>query len=135
MQRLALAVRRVGTVRSVLAALWHETPQWRHVTALDVGNELAIVRGLAAAHGEALARESTRLARLPQISDTGSANDPWMTLAAPRYQTLTNRPELPTPVVQFSPAVIPAGVGASAVTVAVKPVSENTTSTVCTQPP
>ena len=61
---------------AVLAALWHETPNGRYVTALDVGNELAIVRGLAAAHGAAVERESARLARLLQISDTGAANDP-----------------------------------------------------------
>ena len=60
----------------VLAALWHETPAGRHATALDVGNELAVHRGLAAANGQALAQESARLARLVAISDTGAANDP-----------------------------------------------------------
>lgn len=60
----------------VLAALWHETPAGRYATALDVGNELAIHRGLARAHGEALALESARLARLVAIADTGAANDP-----------------------------------------------------------
>lgn len=61
---------------AALAALWHETPRGRYVTALDVGNELAIVRGLASAHGDALARESARLARVLRISDTGAANGP-----------------------------------------------------------
>lgn len=60
----------------VLAALWHETPAGRHATALDVGNELAIHRGMAVAQGQALAVESARLARLVAISDTGAANDP-----------------------------------------------------------
>ncbi|MFZ3220913.1 MAG: hypothetical protein WA174_12815 [Rhodoferax sp.] len=61
---------------AVLAALWHETPAGRYATACDVGNELALVRGLAAAHGDALAQESARLARLLAICDTGAANDP-----------------------------------------------------------
>lgn len=60
----------------VLAALWHETPAGRHATALDVGNELAIHRGMAVAQGQALAVESARLARLVAIADTGAANDP-----------------------------------------------------------
>ena len=60
----------------VLAALWHETPAGRHQTALDVGNELQVHRGLAAANGQALAKETQRLARLVAISDTGAANDP-----------------------------------------------------------
>jgi hypothetical protein len=62
---------------AALAALWHETPTGRHVTALDVGNELVIHRGLAQANGDALARESARLARLVAISDTGAGNDPF----------------------------------------------------------
>ena len=62
---------------SVLAALWHETPAGRHATALDVGNELVIVAGLARSAGDALALESARLARLLAISDTGAANDPF----------------------------------------------------------
>jgi hypothetical protein len=64
---------------AVLAALWHETPTGRHQTALDVGNELVIHRGLAAANGDALARESARLARLVAICDTGAMNDPLYT--------------------------------------------------------
>ena len=60
----------------VLAALWHETPAGRHATALDVGNELQIHRGIAQASSQALASESERLARLVAISDTGAANDP-----------------------------------------------------------
>lgn len=63
----------------VLAALWHETPAGRYATALDVGNELAIHRGMAAANGQALAAESARLARLVAIADTGAANDPLAT--------------------------------------------------------
>ena len=63
----------------VLAALWHETPTGRHHTALDVGNELQIHRGLAQAHGQALAAETGRLARLVAIADTGAANDPLAT--------------------------------------------------------
>lgn len=63
----------------VLAALWHETPAGRYATALDVGNELAIHRGMAAANGQALAVESARLARLVAIADTGAANDPLAT--------------------------------------------------------
>lgn len=39
---------------AVLAALWHETPTGRHVTAVDVGNELAIHVGLARANAQAL---------------------------------------------------------------------------------
>jgi len=61
---------------AVLAALWHETPTGRHTVHFDVGNEVAIYRGLAAARGDALAAESARLARLVAISDTGAANDP-----------------------------------------------------------
>lgn len=61
---------------AALAALWHETPNGRYATAIDVGNELAIVRGLAAAHGAQAERETARLARLIQIADCGSANDP-----------------------------------------------------------
>lgn len=63
----------------VLACLWHETPRGREVGALDVGNELVIQRGLSQATGAALALESARLARLVAISDTGAANDPFLT--------------------------------------------------------
>jgi hypothetical protein len=62
---------------AALAALWHETPTGRHASAVDVGNELVVVRGLAHANGDALARESQRLARLVAISDTGAGNDPF----------------------------------------------------------
>jgi hypothetical protein len=62
---------------AVLAALWHETPTGRHTVHFDVGNEVAVYRGLAAARGDALAAESARLARLVAISDTGAANDPF----------------------------------------------------------
>ncbi len=61
---------------ALLAALWHETPRGRETAHLDVGNALVIERGLSAANGAALARETARLARLVAISDTGAANDP-----------------------------------------------------------
>ena len=60
----------------VLAALWHETPQGRHVTALDVGNEAVIYRGLSRAHEKAHADAVATLGRLLQIGDFGGANDP-----------------------------------------------------------
>lgn len=68
---------------AVLAALWHETPRGRECAALDVGNEVVIQRGLAAAQGAALATESARLARLLAISDTGAANDPFLSGPVP----------------------------------------------------
>lgn len=93
---------------AVLAALWHETPAGRHQTALDVGNELAIYAGLARSNGDALTKETGRLARLVAISDTGAANDPLVTgpwavrpdtAAAPSAlrapSTPQHRPELP----------------------------------------
>lgn len=61
---------------AVLAALWHETPQGREASALDVGNALVIERGLARAHGDALKKETQRLGRVLRISDTGAANGP-----------------------------------------------------------
>jgi hypothetical protein len=61
---------------SVLAALWHETPAGRHVTALDVGNELVINRGLAQAHEKAHAAAVATVGRLLAIGDFGGANDP-----------------------------------------------------------
>ena len=61
---------------AVLAALWHETPRGREASALDVGNEVVIQRGLAAAIGDAHAKQSARLARVLRIADTGAANDP-----------------------------------------------------------
>jgi hypothetical protein len=60
----------------VLAALWHETPTGRHTTALDVGNEVAIYRGLAGAHEKAHSQAVDTLARLLAIGDFGAANDP-----------------------------------------------------------
>jgi len=60
----------------VLAALWHETPTGRHVSALDVGNELVIHRGLAQAHEKAHAQAVATLSRLLAIGDFGAANDP-----------------------------------------------------------
>lgn len=63
---------------AVLAALWHETPRGREVTACDVGNELVIQRVLARSGAAALDVETKRLTRVLQISDTGAANDPLM---------------------------------------------------------
>lgn len=62
--------------RAVLFALWHETPHGREVSALDVGNELAITRRVARGAQEAQAVQVQQLARLLAISDTGAANDP-----------------------------------------------------------
>lgn len=61
---------------AVLSALWHETPEGRETVACDVGNELAIVRGLAAGRGQSLAMEAARLAYLVRLGDFGAANDP-----------------------------------------------------------
>jgi hypothetical protein len=61
---------------AVLAALWHETPHGRHVTALDVGNELVIVRGLAKSFESQATRQAAQLAKVLAISDTGAANSP-----------------------------------------------------------
>lgn len=61
---------------AVLAALWHETPAGRHVTALDVGNEAVIYRGLSKAHEKAHADALATLARVLRIGDFGAANDP-----------------------------------------------------------
>lgn len=63
----------------VLAALWHETPTGRHVSALDVGNELVIHRGLARAHEKAHVDAVAMLARVLSIGDFGAANDPVLT--------------------------------------------------------
>ena len=68
--------------RAVLFALWHETPAGREVSALDVGNELAITRRVARGAQEAQAVQVQQLARVLAISDTGAANDalvsgPW----------------------------------------------------------
>lgn len=62
--------------RSALLALWHLTPNGLQTVAVDVGNALAIERGLTNAHKSAHERETGRLARLVAIADTGAANDP-----------------------------------------------------------
>lgn len=61
---------------AVLAALWLESPQGREVAALDVGNELVIVRGSARIAKDAQAVQAAQLARVLAISETGAANDP-----------------------------------------------------------
>jgi hypothetical protein len=63
---------------AVLAALWLESPRGREVAALDVGNELVIVRGSARIAKDAQAVQSAQLARVLAISETGAANDPVM---------------------------------------------------------
>lgn len=63
---------------AVLAALWHETPVGRHTTALDVGNEATLYRGLSQSTAQALKAETARVGRLLAISDTGAANEPFM---------------------------------------------------------
>ena len=68
---------------SVLAALWHETPQGRYVTALDVGNELNLSRATARAHEARQDATAAQLNRLLAICDTGAANDPIQGIAAP----------------------------------------------------
>lgn len=60
----------------VLAALWHETPTGRHHAHLDVGNELAIARGLADAHARSLEALRAQVKHLLSIGDFGAANDP-----------------------------------------------------------
>lgn len=60
---------------AVLAALWHETPEGRHVTALDVGNEVQIYAGLARSAEDLCNTKTAQLTRLVAISDTGAAND------------------------------------------------------------
>lgn len=62
--------------RAVLCALWLETPHGRHVAALDVGNELVIVKGLAQSLRDQTAKDRAQLCRVLAISDTGAANDP-----------------------------------------------------------
>lgn len=62
--------------RSVLACLWLETPHGRHVGALDVGNELVIVKGLARSLADQTTVQAAQLAHILAISDTGAANDP-----------------------------------------------------------
>lgn len=62
--------------RAVLAALWLESPHGRHVGALDVGNELTIVRGLARSVQDQATTQAAQLCRVLAISTTGAANDP-----------------------------------------------------------
>ena len=61
---------------AVLSCLWLESPQGREVAALDVGNELVIVRGSARIAKDAQAVQAAQLARVLAISETGAANDP-----------------------------------------------------------
>lgn len=61
---------------AAMAALWHATPGGRETSALDVGNELVIQRGLTRCAQDAQALADGRLVRLLAISDTGAANDP-----------------------------------------------------------
>lgn len=72
---------------AVLAALWHETPTGRQVTALDVGNELALMRHAARLESERADRLQARLEKLLILAQghgwTGSANDA-VQLEAPR---------------------------------------------------
>lgn len=68
---------------AALAALWHETPHGRHVTACDVGNEVAIYSGLAQAHESACNTKTLQLERLIAIGDFGCANDPLMDAPPP----------------------------------------------------
>ena len=85
----------------VLAALWHETPHGRHVTAVDVGNELAIERGLANSLADAHARANVMLSKVLRIADTGAANDPLINGPASYYRA-TYPPQLqplPLPLV------------------------------------
>lgn len=71
--------------RAVLCALWHETPHGRHITALDVGNELVIVRGLAQGFADQATAQAAQLCRVLAICDTGAANDPLSTGPASKY--------------------------------------------------
>lgn len=61
---------------AVLAALWHETPHGRHVTALDVGNDRAIQSAGWQAEKAAHLATHAGLLRVLGVSDTGSANSP-----------------------------------------------------------
>lgn len=68
---------------AALAALWHETPTGRHVTHLDVGNEVVIYSGLAQAREKETEAARAALARLAAIGDFGCANDPLMDAPPP----------------------------------------------------
>ena len=61
---------------AILAALWHETPTGRRITACDVGNEARILYGLANANSDARQAAEKQLARILAISDTGAMNEP-----------------------------------------------------------
>jgi hypothetical protein len=61
---------------AALAALWLESPHGRHVAALDVGNELVIVRGLQRSTQDQATQAAQQLCRVLAISTTGAANDP-----------------------------------------------------------
>jgi hypothetical protein len=63
---------------AVILALWHESPRGHYNRETDVGNHNAILRGLAASHEAAHQQAGKRLARLAAISDTGAANEPWL---------------------------------------------------------
>ena len=63
---------------AVLAALWHETPHGRHVTALDVGNALAIHAAGWQASTARVNQVQQAMGRVLAISDTGAANAPLM---------------------------------------------------------
>lgn len=113
---------------SALAALWHETPHGRHVTALDVGNELVIVRGLAQSFEDQTARAHAQLCRVLAISSTGSANDPLV--SGPFSQnTLTRLNVMPRVgnVPHLTPCAVPAAVVETSVKTPVAPVLVNVT--------
>lgn len=61
---------------SALAALWHETPYGRHVTALDVGNELQIYYSLCRCLEQDLIKAHLHIESLLSLNHYGSANDP-----------------------------------------------------------
>ena len=85
---------------AVLAAIWHETPAGRRVTAVDVGNEAVLYRGLATAATAALTAETARLGRLVAICDTGAMNDPLFT--GPSAPPPGGRPKYqPAPVADY----------------------------------
>lgn len=97
----------------VLAALWHETPEGRHVTALDVGNEVRIYAGLARAHEGRADGLTSQLGRLLSISDTGAANDallvgPVAAGGVERFEQCVHKPKrktAPPPVAEFNQVV------------------------------
>ena len=74
---------------AVLACLWLESPEGREVAALDVGNELVIVRGTARLAKDAQGVQAAQLARVLAISDTGAANDAVLLGPAPGVKKAT----------------------------------------------